>query len=348
MPKNWQNFAETYKFCFFLSRLSLLRLEKEGAFYWRDRMTVLQEDRQKYLAFIADQVKSLKCLDVDPQEVLWHYTTGEALVSIVETGTVYATQVSCLNDSTEVRYASKLLADAFLEIQQGNTVAAEETALIRDLVKGLAEGATPSSHASSVWFVACFSKQRDDLTQWRAYSVGENSYAIGFIAGGFFGRGSLVVRVNYDMEQHKQVVRDVAAATLRFFREGLDDNRASSSEAWGDEFIAEWGGLIGQLAPMLKDSAFSAEKEYRIVHQLQVSEMSHLRFKQKETLMARHLPLVFPPPAAATPSRVLPIGEVIIGPSRHKEITRVSVDSFMRQRGYTVPVSISEIPFQMT
>ena len=143
-------------------------------------------------------------------------------------------------------------------------------------------------------------------------------------------------------------MRSVADATLKFFREGLDNNRASAPEIWADEFIAEWGGLIGQLAPMLKDSGFSGEKEYRIVHQLHLSEMSHLQFRQKATLMSRHLPLVFPLVGAATPSRVLPIIEVMVGPSRHKEITRVSVDAFMRQRGYTVPVSISEIPFQMT
>jgi hypothetical protein len=155
------------------------------------------------------------------------------------------------------------------------------------------------------WFVACFSKQKDDLSQWRAYGGGENGFAIAFPAGGFFWRSSLVVRVNYDKELHLSIASKLAEATLQFHQEGLDtrSDDPAARAAWTDEFLQDWSGIIGQLAPMVKDPAFNDEDEYRIVHEFKVHEMSKLRFRQKQSLLSLHLPLVFPPPNSATHSK---------------------------------------------
>jgi hypothetical protein len=141
---------------------------------------------------------------------------------------------------------------------------------------------------------------------------------------------------------------------MSFYKEGLyarptGEVDAAAIGGWADEFLGVWERLVGRLAPMVKDPAFRGENEYRIVHELQVHEMAQLRFKQKQTLMSRHLPLIFPPPNYATQSQLLPIVEVMVGPSRHKEISRVSVETFLRQKGYpAVPVTMSKIPFQVT
>jgi hypothetical protein len=204
-------------------------------------------------------------------------------------------------------------------------------------------------HTPTDWFVTCFSKEKDDLSQWRAYSGGENGYAIAFLAGAFFGRGSRVVRVNYERDQHLSIAAQMAEATLQFFREGFETRSGDEHAAWADEFLLEWSRLTNQLAPMVKDPAFRGENEYRIVHEFQMHEMSHLRFKQRQSLLALHLPITFPPPNSATHSSLLPIVEVMVGPGRHKEISRVSVDVLLRQKGYyNIPVSVSTIPFQTT
>lgn len=315
------------------------------------KMAVTPDEDKKYLAFIEEQVKALKCLEVNREEIIWHYTTGEALLGIVESGTLYSTQVSCLNDSTELRYAAKLLREAFKDVQMKDSWPAEEAQLLDRLLTATAAVEEPSAAPllASNWFVVCFSKERDNLSQWRAYGVGENGYAIGFVAGGFFGLGSLVVRVNYAALQHKQVATEVAQSTLRFFQEGLDARSGDARTSWAEEFLARWDFWLGRLAPMVKDPAFSAENEYRIIHELQPNERGKLQFRQRHSLMSRHLPLAFPPPALA--AHMLPIAEVMVGPSRHKEISRTSVDAFMRQKGYpqqSVPVSISSVPFQTT
>jgi hypothetical protein len=148
------------------------------------------------------------------------------------------------------------------------------------------------------------------------------------------------------------VAARLADATLRFFQEGMDARAsdAAAQAAWKDEFPIAWGRLAGQLAPMVKDPAFRGENEYRIVHEFKSDEMSKLRFRQKQNLMSLHLPLVFPPPNTATHTTLLPIVEVMVGPSRHKEVSRLRVGVLLRQRGYppVVQVTMSSVPFQTT
>ena len=150
------------------------------------------------------------------------------------------------------------------------------------------------------------------------------------------------------------MAQNVANATVAFFKEGLHarptgEINTDAIDGWATEFLGVWEKLVGRLAPLVKDPAFRGENEYRIIHELQVHELGQLLFRQKQTLMSRHLPLIFPPPNYATKSQLLPIMEVMVGPSRHKEISRISVETLLRHRGYpAVPVTVSKIPFQMT
>jgi hypothetical protein len=311
-------------------------------------MPITQEETKAYAGFIQEQLTALKCGEVTPQEVLWHYTTGEALLSIIQSGTLYATQVSCLNDSTEIRYATELFRDALCDIKTTSACSETEAALLARLITVLSEEPNVSPHLPSWWFVTCLTKEKDDLSQWRAYSGSGDGYAIGFYGSGLFGPAlgpvHALVRVNYDAQLHKELAAKVAQATMRFLREGLE-RRANDSpqdrDMWTSDFLTDWFARIGLFGPVVKDPSFHAENEYRIVHQLQVQELPKLRFKQKQTLMSRHLPLVF---------QVLPIAEVMLGPThRHREISRISIQTLLQQQGYsTVPVSFSTIPFQPT
>ena len=43
---------------------------------------------------------------------MWHYTTAEGLIAILQSGKMFSTQVTCLNDSLEQRYSGDLVYDA--------------------------------------------------------------------------------------------------------------------------------------------------------------------------------------------------------------------------------------------
>jgi hypothetical protein len=101
-----------------------------------------------------------------------------------------------------------------------------------------------------------------------------------------------------------------------------------------------------QVAPVVKDDCFQAESEYRIVHELRVTEKRMIRFKQKATLLDRHLPLKFPL-WSGTRVPLLPIVKIMVGPGRQTAVTRVSVGTLLEQLGYKeIPVTISKRPLQ--
>jgi hypothetical protein len=202
------------------------------------------------------------------------------------------------------------------------------------------DDATPNS-VGLPYFVTCFSSLEDDLSQWRSYGGGENGYAIGILAKDLFGTSnSLVARVNYDPDLHASLADEAAQATVRFYEEGL----SSGIEDWDNKFLFAWDSALTQLAPLAKDPGFAVEKEVRVIHQLQEYEIGQLKILQRKTMMSRHLPMKFP--AAGQASR-LPISRVIVGPCRHREITRISVDTLLRTRGYLGGLVVSsQRPYQ--
>jgi hypothetical protein len=48
---------------------------------------------------------------VKPPKVLWHYTTQDGLLGIIETGSIHASNILYLNDATEYTYATRVIHD---------------------------------------------------------------------------------------------------------------------------------------------------------------------------------------------------------------------------------------------
>jgi hypothetical protein len=132
-------------------------------------MPITLEENSKYIAFVQEQIEALNGTKIESNQIVWHYTSGDALINIVQSGSLYSTQVSCLNDSTEVRYAENLLRETFIEVQK-ESHPEEEAALLERLINN----SDPKFVASSPsdFFVTCFSSEKDDLSQWRAYGGG--------------------------------------------------------------------------------------------------------------------------------------------------------------------------------
>jgi Protein of unknown function (DUF2971) len=279
----------------------------------------------------------------DPEVIVWHYTSGNGLIGIVESGTLYSTQVSCLNDATEIRYAASKLREALTALLP--TLAADEPALamVKKYIELMQDDDVAPNNVQLPFFVTCFSSIEDDLSQWRSYGGGENGYAVGFRVKDLFGvPNSFVTRVNYDAAKHTELAKDAAEATVRFYKEGIADG----GENWDDVFIGAWDAALTQVAPVLKDPGFELEREIRLIHHLQQSDICDLRVLQRKTMMSRHFPVRFPNGGHSRHPR-LPIHRVMVGPSRHKAISRVSVDTLLRTHGYfNVEVSLSGRPYQ--
>ena len=289
-------------------------------------------DLAKYQKFLLEQAKRLEAFTFDPNTTLWHYTNGHSLLKILESGRLYSTQVSCLNDSSEMRYGQtlfkKALAEALSKFDGDDRVKQFVTRYLKQIDEVNAQ-ATPA-HAPSMFFVTCFTSKEDDLSTWRAYGSGQNGYAIAFKAGHLKG-GPLdaLVKVNYDAKVHQELAAAVVAATLEFYKEGLQGIVDKDIPAWEKAFVEAWESKISYLQPLIKDPGFEAESEYRILHTFGGDDLKKAVILQKATMMTRHVPISF-----AAGGELLPIEQVMVGPCRHPLVTNISVDLLLKQKGY--------------
>ena len=281
-------------------------------------------------------------------DLVWHYTGGDGLLGILRTRSLFATQLACVNDLTESRYAATMLRSA-LEKRAAAFVDGPAHTLLQYYASVIDEQEedTPN-HAYNRNYVTSFSMLRDDLSQWRAYGGGENGYALGFSPLDFLGLESTILgSVNYQPEEHISLASEIAEVFERLFVKFSTDERRSDP-LWHRYFAIEFDIFLSRISPFAKDPGFRAEQEFRLVRFVSIQEETRLEFRQKSFVLARHFPLTFGP---IEDPKHLPIREILIGPSRHKGISRQSVLSLLCRHGYPthdIEVNTSKIPFQST
>jgi hypothetical protein len=302
---------------------------------------VTPAERAAYDTLCSETVKDLGRAELPDT----HYTTGETFIKIVSGGEVWSTQVACLNDNTEFAYAVDLFRTAIQRVEA--QVADSDGKWFCDKLDGWLQY---NGQDISEFFVFCMSAARDDLSQWRAYGGGEGGFSIGLdaraVAEWCHSDGGVLMPVFYDRESQERVITALAQGTVGFFINGRKARPSVDREEWTAEFLNVWRDNIVYLAPLLKDPAFQAEQEWRVVRALRPNDHCRMQFLQRRAFLSRHLPLKL------SDDSCLPIKEVIVGPCRYKRISLIGAGDLLRSRNYDIGnrVKLSEscVPFQMT
>lgn len=307
-----------------------------------DAVYVREQDRQEYRNFCMHHLRSFgRTL---PPEV-WHYTNAEGLIAILKTGQIWSTQISCLNDSSEQKYFGNLVHD---EVKRQRSLNTDPTLAM--LFRIADELLTDRDFSTAGHFVACFSEVEDDLGQWRGYGGGECGYAVGFRPDEFLETiktrpSTLLLPMNYEDEKHRFLVGDVMLLARKYFLDGLSRG-LPDTEKWAREFLIAFATELDILACVIKHPKFSGEVERRITTLLQQGEHLALEFRQKRTLLARHLPLDLT--IKTNGSRRLPITRVYVGPGPSQQVSKIGVGDLLLQTGYDgISVEMSKVPYRV-
>jgi hypothetical protein len=309
-------------------------------------MPVTPTENEQYRTFVSEKAQELGCFDFKPDDIVWHYTNGEGFLGILQSSSIYATQVASLNDKNETKYATDLFKTSLGEVIEQNKDNSTAIDFLQRVLEFVKEDPAAPAHGPSKFYVSCFSGEEDELTQWDRYGR-PNAYAIGFHARGFWREPtSQLYRVVYDRARHEKLSKELAQATLKFYLDGLNDERQKDPAKWAEEFFLAWDEWIYRLAPLAKDAKWKAENEFRLVHELKFSEFRDVRFRQRSTMLARYLPLSTPIWVKRR-SPLLPIAKIIVGPGNHLSFTKISVALLLEQMGYfNVPVEETKVSLQ--
>lgn len=186
-------------------------------------------------------------------DVLYHYCPSPALPDILRSGVLWLTHQSGLNDLRESVWVVPFIQD---EIRRRRTDSTAEF-----LVQ---LGRQFDLNAQSETYVASFSSDGDVLSQWRAYGMDGDGFAIGFRPQAFRARlgtpmTSAVpehtvgfLKVHYDNQLLKERIAEIF-------------DRHISAEQDGNNII-ECSFKLRALALSFKNPAFREEDEWRVCY----------------------------------------------------------------------------------
>lgn len=213
---------------------------------------------------------------------LYHYTNADALMKILKSGVIWASEARFLNDAREVTFGQALLARQMrLKAEQLRLAGVEgEQISPRSIAQTAAEGVArrletldPFADDLPRIFVACFCESSDLLSQWNLY--GQDGYAVGFKSSGLrlaefatfevpAGQTSSYVNNTTAIELHKILYVDEVSENI------IDEQMVQrilpppNSVEYSGMPASEWRAFL-ELAK-LKHSGFRQEQEWRLIY----------------------------------------------------------------------------------
>ena len=217
---------------------------------------------------------------------------------------------------------------------------------IAKLLVKLDEGLAKPQIETTPLFVSCFSEKPDDLSQWRAYGH-ESGYAIRVDAAQLRSMtvaakaNPMLLKVGYNPDAHKQIFDDILLFAEKFYVEFDGRSAAPTEEEWLEEFGNFLAAHLSHIAICIKHPAFEAEAEWRMVYTFGPDDPKRIIVRQGASMLKRHIVLPLAKP--------LPISEIMIGPARYPEISRIGVGDLLVKGGFAadqVPVTVTNVPYR--
>lgn len=290
-----------------------------------------ETEYQRRVARIDEWAKALgfelaDLVEPNPADVIYHYTNSGALIGMLESGKVWATHVSRMNDSMEYKIGIELVERLVRKNMEGQLRQLFERAI--------------SNLVSVDTYIACYSSEVNRLSQWRAYAGLGVGYCIGFKSGDMAttdGRMPLLEKVIYREEVAEAVVVRLLDRVVEFM-------------AKSDFGEVEVGYLLGMLeatfnnvACVVKHAGFEEEAEYRQIYQPSTSSLLlETKFRSGRFGLTPYVEFDF------LNERRLPIEAITIGPCADPDEESRMLTEILNRYGYqSVEIQQSGIPLRV-
>lgn len=285
---------------------------------------------------------------------VFHYTTVEGLIGIVESDDLWLTDYGFLNDATEVRYGLNLLSS----VLQDAAVANEDPRTIELITAWSKKVESPPPHRVCL---ACFSCDGDSLSQWRGYGSGASAVAIGFdLKGGPFNslRETHLGRVIYSLELQRLQLATAVHVHLQLAR--WDEGKPNKNPEYDIFAEGAFDRFFRDLV-FFKHPSFAEEKEIRLVYsEPSASFDEHGIQRAKERFRAKNGRII-PYTTARDLDHVLrhydspdslrlgslPVNEIVIGPQDAPELLASGIERLLTANDRAaIRISQSTIPYR--
>lgn len=275
---------------------------------------------------------------------LYHYTSQEGLLGILQDGKLHCSSAHYLSDAEEVIYAAELAAKrlkAFWpEFERRNPEIDDDEEMLRGIVREV------QALLDSPLYVFSLSVDGNLLSQWRAYCPDEGGYALGFSSRHLQrlaeAQGFDLVRCVYEKDHQRMAIDELIRETVGAYQEAREEGAPVSSELWR-RYQVEFLTDFYKRAAAFKDPAFSEEQEFRLVSGPFAENRGNVQYREGPSTPIPYIEFDLREEA---PNR-LPISGVWVGPTPHPELAKRVLQDLMDR--YALPgadVRYSGIPYR--
>jgi len=294
-------------------------------------------------------------------EVLYHYTTQTGFLGIIQSKTIWATDMRYLNDKREYLVALERLKERVTTLAESAEAGSPPAIFLAKVHQRLA----------NIWgwpfFVASFSEDGDLLSQWRGYGQG-GGYALGirgeFLAEGLRARDWTLASCLYDGTEHGALIDRILIASIDMLKdpdseepieerveykplhegdprpsfdlEALFPMPKTTPHWMKDAMVALWRAF-SRNGPRIKDEAFREEKEWRAISSNETYGLVKVRPGAG----------VMRPYILVSLDRAMSLAEVVVGPSAHQELSKHAAECALQQHQvYCERVRLSKVPYR--
>lgn len=308
--------------------------------------------------------------------LIYHYCSLDTFFQIIKNKTLRLSDLNKTNDYMEKKWGMQLLQETLrkelehnglnMDLQEPYWYSDEAHNHLEQLINDISQYLMHQS------LITCFSLEKDLLSQWRAYGQDGEGVAIGFDFNYFKkilkGQKQLFVnKVIYKKSVQEKAIRtQMFVPALKYMRSMFEDDKVKCSEDFNEYFIEEFDCFCEVLDvttegvfALLKNSAFSEEKEVRIVYNTGIYkeiESNDLReMLNREIHVGKNNELVINPIQYQVKENKLVayadmnfencisggvIKEVVIGPKA--KVTKVDIRQFLLTCGFEDNILIGE------
>lgn len=269
-------------------------------------------------------------------DVLYHYTTADGLLGIINSRSFWMTNLRYMNDLSEVQYAEELIRNVLAERAAQYT----SSEIVSQFFIRISNTFSPFTHGLDV-FATSFCEDGNLLSQWRAYGDRGGGYALGldfFHLLRFLSKRCALRKVIYRKEQQIAIISEVVdqfCSTISQLTEHQSIALADSDNTL-PSLCQQFNNIMGEFIFCLKHPDFEQEQEWRLVHacscdfvQNREDPFTELQFRTYGGNVIPYFSVSFSNSIEAsrddTYGLQFPIVELVIGPTISPELNMQSV-----------------------
>ncbi len=300
-----------------------------------------------------------------PPELLFHYTTAEGLLGMLQSRQLWATNVRFMNDTSEMGHGIDLVREIFKAIEPDVVGRSSIRKLAFEMARSAIDDMVADAERFTKHFAVSFCTNGNLLSQWRGYGQLGGGFAVGFTPAGlgryaaeivpaFTGDSQILApflrRVVYDDQDQRTLIYKWIKFLVETLAALKDSNSMTSQDLWTTGPAGVVARLIYECLVCFKHHGFAEEGEWRLIQQGRIGreDICKVAFRARSGRLVSYAPLTFDGKTDA-PANMLPVKAVVYGPTLDSEAAERAVRWLLENYGFApdaVHIEASGIPFK--